>query len=121
MSLEAALAAHQKALEANTAAILSSLGKTFAPSDPARPAQTSEVKPAPQPKAEEKPAAPAAPAPATTEIAYDRDIKPIALALAKKDRNKLLAIYKELGVNVGTEIKPEQFAKAKQMIEEASK
>lgn len=110
------------ALQENTAVLkqllekLSHVGAAVAPNTPPAP------KAAPQPKAEEKPAAPATTTPPpATEIAYDRDIKPIALALAKKDRNKLLAIYKELGVNVGTEIKPEQFVKAKELIEAASK
>lgn len=66
-------------------------------------------------KPAEKPAAPSGP------LSYDKDIKPIALALAKKNREALTRIWGELGVKIGTELKPEQLPEAKRLIEEASK
>jgi len=74
----------------------------------------------PAPKAEEKPAA-TPPAPATGKtLNYDTDIKPVALALAKKNRPALTAIWAEFKVKVGSELKPEQFEAALAAINKAS-
>jgi hypothetical protein len=54
-------------------------------------------------------------------LTYETDVKPIALALSRKSRPALLVIWQKLGVNVGTELKPEQLAEAKKLIEAASK
>lgn len=80
------------------------------------------------PAASDKPAAPKAqekPAAATTTgdkvLNYDADIKPMALALAKKDRTALTKIWEEMKVKVGSELKPEQYAEALAKITAASK
>lgn len=57
----------------------------------------------------------------TPVLAYDKDIKPLALALAKKNRVALTEIWTKFGVKVGTELKPEQFAAALADIQAASK
>lgn len=114
MSLEAALAAHQKALEANTAALLAFGGAKGTDSPAPKPAA------AKQPEAP-KPAAQSPTPQATSDLSYEKDIKPIALALAKKSREALTKIWGALNVKVGTELKPEQFAEAKRLIEDASK
>ena len=53
----------------------------------------------------------AAPPPAEQPaLEYDRDVKPAALALAKADRAKLVAILESFGCKKATELKAEQYA-----------
>lgn len=94
---------------------------------PARPTPTTAPKPSAQPAASstKQPAAPARPAaarpsptPAASpssaggEIDYERDVKPLAYKLAQSNRPRLLEIYKQFGVTVGHELKPEQLPEA---------
>lgn len=104
MSLEDAIKENTAALKALTAAY-GARGATQEP-DP-------DAEPAPAGKAAGK-------ANGEAKIDYAKEIKPLALALAKSNRTKLLEIYKHFGVNVGTELKPAQYAEAKKMLEEAS-
>jgi len=124
MSLEVAIKENTEAVKALHALLAGSqLGAVVAsakaaPAPAAAPAAPAKEAPKPEPKApEQTTSAPAT----TTALNYEKDIKPIALALAKKSREKLTEIWGKLGVKVGTELKPEQFAQAKALIEEASK
>lgn len=122
--LEAVLAAHQKALEANTAALLALVNAN--PAIAARASQDADnaAREAMQAKRdaakpEEKPAA-TPPASTGKALNYDTDIKPVALELAKKNRPALTAIWAEFKVKVGSELKPEQFEAALAAINKAS-
>lgn len=115
MHLETLIQGLIVALDKNTAALIGGgSGKPVVGADQVVKPLAKDVEAKPAPKAEAPAAQPAA-------IDYEKDLKPLALALAKKDRAKLTAIWAELGVRVGTELKPEQFAQAKQLIEAASK
>jgi hypothetical protein len=111
MSLEAAIKENTEAVRILAAAL--NVGRNTLGGSTSAPAAKAPDAPAAAPKAAEK-------APETgTTLTYEKDIKPIALALAKSNRQALLDIYKKLNVTVGTEIKPEQFADAKKLIDAA--
>jgi len=78
-----------------------------------RAEQEQKAPPAPVTATEHQKAAPAG------TLSYDKDIKGWALAIAKKDRAKLTGpegVWTKLGVKVGTELKPEQWAEAERLI-----
>ena len=62
---------------------------------------------------------PAAPAVKSGKLDYNKDVRPQALKLAKTNEAALRKIYADFGVNVGTELKPEQWAGALKAINEA--
>lgn len=105
-------------LETRIAELIAALDRNTAAHSGKPAVAAPKVQPAPAAK-EEKPAA-------TTNaegkaLDYEKDIKALALALAKKNRPGLTAIWTELGVKVGSELKPEQLARALALITEASK
>lgn len=107
--LEAALAAHQKALEANTAALsafLAHIGSTKS-----NPATTARPQPAPQqpPAKQEQSASPAAEQKSLAVVLdYTKDVRPVAVRLIDKDRAKMVEILTKHGVKLATELKADK-------------
>jgi hypothetical protein len=70
-----------------------------------------------------KPAAPKPQAPATGPLSWEKDVKPLALALVKRSppagREALTKIYNDFGVKLGGEVPAEKQAELKRQIEEA--
>jgi len=56
------------------------------------------------------PKAEAAIAAALSPLDYERDVKPVGLKLAAKNKQQLTNLLQEFGVTKGTELKPGQFA-----------
>jgi hypothetical protein len=54
------------------------------------------------------------------KLDYEKDVKPLALQLSRNPvlRPKLIAIYDEFGVSVGSELKADQLAAAKEKIQD---
>lgn len=106
MSLEQALAEHTTALKENTAALLASINaKAGATVAAAAKAATPPAAPA------AAAAAPAAPPAATASLDYEKDVKPLALRVAKdKGREKLIEILGTFGVAQANLLKSEQWA-----------
>lgn len=79
-------------------------------------------RPATLPNAAAKPAAAKPAAAAGNGLTYEKDVKPLALALSKTQPgyDALRTIWAGLGVTVGTELKPEQFSDAIAQIKQAS-
>lgn len=117
MSLEEALAANTKALEALTAVL--GLRISAAAADPAadmfrRGSKTGVIEEKKtDPKTETKPPATSPTSENTSSesepVKYD-DVKKLILAISKNDRNKAVALLGHYGAKGGLELKPEQFA-----------
>jgi hypothetical protein len=100
--LEAALAAHQKALEANTAALSAFLAHVG--STKSTPATTAKTPPTPPAKQEQK----APEAPPAGALDYTKDVRPVAVRLIDKDRAKMVEILTKHGVKLATELKADK-------------
>lgn len=108
MSLEATLQANNEYLKEHNA-LMRELIAAWKPQTGAKAATP--------PKAADKPTPPAATGAA---LDYDKDVKPIALALAKQDVEKLRTILTKYGISKASEAKPEQYAALVKDIEAAS-
>lgn len=109
MSLEKALAENTEALRALTIALASSHIPTKAGAAPAAPITGAEAK-TNLAAGKEAAAAAANKGAGTATLDYEKDVKPLALRVAKeKGREKLIGVLKEFGVEQANVLKPEQW------------
>ena len=95
LSLAQEIRENTKAVQALTAALLARVSARTL-----EPVVIEQIEAAPAPAEDPEPA----------EITYDGDVKPIALALAKKDRAKLVETLTMFGCAKATELKATEYA-----------